>query len=203
MAGRTRAVLTPIVVGLAACLLAVVTTPGRAAGPEDAAGAFVERFIADAQAIVVAPDRTEAERDAGLEALLLATIELETVGRLVLGREWQTASEAELAAYKAAFERTLVRRLNAYRGEAIKILDVRALPDGDLIVSSRIRRSHSAVVTLDWRLRPVGGGFKMFDVVVEGFSLVVTHRNEFASVIRNLGGLSGLTALLKERAAAL
>ncbi len=58
-------------------------------------------------------------------------------------------------------------------------------------------------IRVDWRVRREGGGFKVVDVLVEGISMLFTHRGGFASVIQNAGGrLEGLLAALRKRTAA-
>ena len=60
-----------------------------------------------------------------------------------------------------------------------------------------------APARVDWRVRGAPGAYKIIDVVVEGISMVVTQRSEFASVIRRGGGrLDSLTTQLRDLAGA-
>ncbi len=64
-------------------------------------------------------------------------------------------------------------------------------------------RSRPASTPATPRVRREGGGFKVVDVLVEGISMLVTHRHAFASVIQNAGGrLEGFLAALRKRTAA-
>ena len=75
-------------------------------------------------------------------------------------------------------------------------------PDGDgAIVSSQILRpAGSAPIKVDWRLTGRNGIYKISDVSVDGISMAVTQRSEFASVIQHNGGqLQGLIAMLREK----
>ena len=55
---------------------------------------------------------------------------------------------------------------------------------------------------IDWRLVPDNGTYKISDVIVEGVSMAVTQRSEFASVVqRNGGQLRGLIAMMREKTA--
>jgi phospholipid transport system substrate-binding protein len=69
-----------------------------------------------------------------------------------------------------------------------------------VIVSSEIISPSEAPVKVDWRLITDGGVFKISDVVIEGISMMVTQRSEFASVIQRHGGqVSGLLSLMREK----
>ena len=117
------------------------------------------------------------------------------------------ATEPERAEYRAAYEqfvvRSLAQRLSGYTNETFEVLGAKAAPGGDLLVASRILRPTGAPILLDWRLRPSPNGLHVLDLMVEGLSLIVTQRDEFAAVIRSTGGLRGLVAALKERTATL
>ncbi len=203
----TRMISELVVATLAALLFLVAAYRVEAAEPLAAATDFVGRFAESAQSLAAARGVPAAAREDGLRVLLLAHIDLNAISRLVVGRDGLSASEDDLAAYRLAFDefamRTLVRHLTNYRGEKIDVTGAEAIPGGDLWVKSRIRRDRSAIVALDWRVRPADGGFKILDVVVSGLSLVATYRNEFATLIRKNGGLAGLTTILKERTAAM
>jgi len=55
---------------------------------------------------------------------------------------------------------------------------------------------------MDWRLINDSGAYKINDVIIEGVSMAVTQRSEFASVVqRNGGQVSRLIALMREKTA--
>jgi len=55
---------------------------------------------------------------------------------------------------------------------------------------------------IDWRLVAENGTYKISDVIVEGISMMVTQRSEFASVVqRNGGQVRGLIAMMREKTA--
>jgi phospholipid transport system substrate-binding protein len=55
---------------------------------------------------------------------------------------------------------------------------------------------------IDWRLVNDNHGYKINDVIVEGVSMAVTQRSEFASIIqRNGGQVHGLIAMMREKTA--
>jgi phospholipid transport system substrate-binding protein len=149
-----------------------------------------------------------AARQRAFRALLRRGFDLPTVGRFVLGRYWRQADEAERWEFLHLFEDYIVAtysvRLGNYAGDMLKIAGYRGEADGDAIVASRISRPDGPAVRVDWRLRRHGDAWQVIDIVVEGVSLAVAQRTEFASVIRNSGGrVAGLISQLRRKTAAL
>ena len=91
-------------------------------------------------------------------------------------------------------------RLGQYSGEKFKVTGARADGDKGTIVDSNILRDPQPAVRVQWRVRQRDGHLKIVDVVVEGVSMAVTQRSEFASVIRKRGGqVSGLIEDLRAK----
>ena len=77
----------------------------------------------------------------------------------------------------------------------------KVVSDKDALVTSRILSDGEPPLQVDWRLRQRNdGGLVTIDLIVEGVSLIVTLRSEFASVIERLG-FDGLLAELRQRIA--
>jgi phospholipid transport system substrate-binding protein len=138
-----------------------------------------------------------------LVALLSEPIDLDLVARLILGRYWRTASEAQRAEYLELFRafalHTLASRLDVYGGQDFEITGARVVGREDALVSSRIL-SDGPPLAVDWRVRELDdGSLVAIDVIVEGVSLIVTQRSEFGAVVERRG-LDGLLAELRRRA---
>ena len=96
--------------------------------------------------------------------------------------------------------RTYVRRLGQYGGETLNIIDTIGDGDGDTVVRSEIVSPDFPEVRIDWRVRRTGNEHRIVDMTVEGVSLAITQRDEFAAVIRSTGGqIEGLLSALRER----
>src|SRR5262249_32280675 len=128
------------------------------------------------------------------------------IARFVLGRYWRSASEEEQQEFVKLFEDYVVfvyaTRLSNFGGETMKVRGSRS--DGDGVVGSAEVASPGAPAALkiDWRLVTENGAYKINDVIVEGVSMAVTQRSEFASVVqRNGGQLRGLIAMMREKTA--
>ena len=155
---------------------------------------------------VLGKDSTQPERVARFRQLLREDFDVPGIARFVLGRYWNTATEEQRADFVKLFEEYIAiaysTRLAEYTGETFKVTGSR--PDGEsAIVSSQIiRPAGAAPVKVDWRLTGRDGNYKISDVSVDGISMAVTQRSEFASVIQHNGGqVQGLITMLRERMA--
>jgi phospholipid transport system substrate-binding protein len=128
------------------------------------------------------------------------------IARFVLGRYWRNASEEEQQEFVKLFEDYVVfvytARLANFGGETFKIRGSRSDGDGVIISTDVANPGSASPLRIDWRLVNDKGAYKINDVIVEGVSMMVTQRSEFASVVqRNGGQLRGLIALMREKTA--
>jgi phospholipid transport system substrate-binding protein len=135
--------------------------------------------------------------------------DLTLLGRLVLGRYWREASERQRTEYLQLFRhymlQTLVQRLRqyvgsdlSYAGERFQIIASRPVGERDVLVQSRVAPPSAQPLRVDWRLRERPGEPVIIDLIVEGISLLVTQRSEFAAVLERRG-VDGLLTELRAR----
>lgn len=183
----------------ALALLFAVPGVARAAPSSNDAAAFV-RSLADDLLKVLSSNTTGAELRQEVSDLIARATDIDLIGRLVLGRAVRTASPAQLGEYQRLFSdyvlRSTVERLEQYDGNSYEVTGARQVSDTDALVDTNIARPGSPPLRVVWRLRETEGQFAIIDVVVEGISLVVTQRDEFASVIQR-NGFDGLLAQLR------
>jgi len=158
-----------------------------------------------AQVIAILSDRKLSDQDKfdRLVALLDGPIDLDLVGRLILGRHWRTASPEQrkefLALFRAYVLDNLASRLHLYRGQDFEIVSAKPVGKRDILVYTKIASAGEAPLAVDWRIRELKDGrLVAIDMIVEGVSLVVSQRSEFASVIERQG-FDGLLAQLRQR----
>jgi phospholipid transport system substrate-binding protein len=126
------------------------------------------------------------------------------IARFVLGRYWRSASEQEQQELLKLFEDYVVfvygTRLANFSGERFKIRGSRTDETGTIVSTDVISPNGDAPIKIDWRLITDHGSFKINDVIIEGISMLVTQRSEFASVIQRHGGQVGdLLVMMRER----
>jgi phospholipid transport system substrate-binding protein len=156
------------------------------------------------------PDLDDQQRVEALATLLESKTDVELLSRLVLGRYWHQLSDGQKARYQALFRdvvmRNFARRLNLYAKDSRGELEdhftiVSSAPAGsqDALVRSRVRPQSGDVLAVDWRLRQGEHGPVIIDLIIEGVSLLVSQRSEFAAVIER-SDMEGLLAELQARA---
>ena len=153
---------------------------------------------------VLGKGTNESQRVARFRELLRADFDVPGIARFVLGRYWNTATEDQRAEFVKLFENYVAAayatRLAEYAGEQFKVTGSRPDGDGAIVSSQILRPAGSAPIKVDWRLTGRNGNYKLSDVSVDGISMAVTQRSEFASVIQHNGGqLQGLIAMLREK----
>ena len=127
------------------------------------------------------------------------------IAKWVLGRYWRRASADERADFLKLFEDLMVviyaDRFAKYSGEKLDIGKSEVRGENDILVHSMIKRPKGLKpVAVIWRMRQLGGSFKVVDLMVEGLSMGLTQQKEFSSVIRQNGGkVQGLLDELKKR----
>ena len=146
----------------------------------------------------------EPQRVARFRELLREDFDVPGIARFVLGRYWNTATAEQRAEFVRLFEEYIARayatRLAEYAGEHFKVTGSRPDTDGTTVFSQILRPSGQAPIKVDWRLTGRNGDYKLSDVSVDGISMAVTQRSEFASVIQHNGGqVEGLIAMLRQR----
>ena len=88
--------------------------------------------------------------------------------------------------------RTYSSAVSAYQGQTMKVLPARMKPDDtEVTVRNQYIRPGAKPVALDYAMRKTDAGWKIYDIVVEGVSLVITYRSEFDAVVKQ-GGIDGL-----------
>jgi phospholipid transport system substrate-binding protein len=136
--------------------------------------------------------------------MLTEAFDVPAIARFVLGRYWRIASDGEKAEYLKLFEdfivQTYVQRFNDFAGAQLRVLQTRNGQDGEVVSTLDAALPGKPPARFDVRMRREATGFKIVDVVVEGISMSITQRDDFAAVIqRNGGKVEGLLASLREK----
>lgn len=197
-----------VIAGLAAIMaFGLVLLAGapraQATGAEDPAG-FVQDFSAKAVAVLgdqaLSPERKAQE----VRRLLTEGFDVPRIARFVLGRYWAKITPEQRAEYERLFEDYILvtywRKLDSYSDEKIEVKNVRRKDERIATVSTRMVRSEGEPILLDWRLLRVDGKWRIVDFLVEGMSMALSQRSEFAAVVRANGGrIDSLFQALREK----
>lgn len=122
---------------------------------------------------------------------------------LAMGREWRQASPAQQKVLTDEFRLLLVRTysnaLTAYKNETVDYRPFKMQAgETDVTVRTQIHQNGGKPIALDYSLEKQAQGWKVYDVVVGGVSLVTNYRESFATEVRN-GGIDGLIKSLQAK----
>ena len=137
------------------------------------------------------------------EEKILPLIDFEQATQLAVGRAWRQATPEQRARLVMEFRSMLVRiystALGVDRGQTMRVQPVRMAKDAtDVTVRNQYLSPGKPPLAVDYSMRKVGGTWKIYDIVAEGISLVLTYRGEFEQVVQQ-GGIDGLIKQLAEK----
>jgi len=175
------------------------TAPGAGAGP------FIDKLVNSALGVLAQKGLSLQQREQRFDQLLTENFDIPRIARFVLGRYWRTASPADRQKFVDVYRDFIVQsygaRFSEYSGETVKVTAARPETATTTIVSSEIIHPNGdPPVKVQWRVRQETNGYKIIDVGVEGVSMMLTQREEFASVIEHNGGtVAALTQLIDRK----
>ena len=188
----------------AALILAAGAFPSLA---QEAPDALVKRTSGEVLQIV----RTDPKVQAGdqqrirevIETKLLPNFDFDRMTALAMGRNWNKATPEQQKVLVEQFRTLLVRTysgaLSQYKDQTIEFKPLRADPAAaDVIVRSEVVRPGQAPVQIDYGMTKSPTGWKAYDVIVGGVSLVTNYRDEFNEQIKG-GGVDGLIRSLENK----
>ena len=124
--------------------------------------------------------------------VVLPHVDFTMLSRWVLGKHWRSATAAQREAFISEFRElllgTYLRSVSAYKDNTIQFLPLREGMQGNqVVVHALVEQKNGPVAHASFRLHRTGGEWLIFDVIVEGISLVTTHRSTFSREIHNYG----------------
>jgi len=178
--------------GLAAAgLLILSTAPAiwAATAQEQLKGA-IDRVVSTLDDPTMKGEGKAADRRAAVRKIANEIFDFAEIARRSLGRYWQPLTEPQRSEFVGLFgdllERSYISKIETYGGEKIVYSGERM--DGDLaVVSTKIITKNGTEVPIDYRLFRRGDSWKVYDVNIEGISLVSNYRTQFNKIIQTSG----------------
>jgi phospholipid transport system substrate-binding protein len=178
--------------GLATVGLLVLSTVqgGWAATAQEQLKGAIDRVVSTLDSPAMKGEGKAVDRRAAVRQIANEIFDFGEIARRSLGRYWQPLSEAQRTEFVGLFgdllERSYISKIELYGGEKIVYSGERM--DGDLaIVSTRIITKNGTEVPIDYRLFRRGDNWKVYDVNIEGISLVSNYRTQFNKIIQSSG----------------
>lgn len=188
-------------------ILALFALVPALAFAQEAPDALVKRVTDEVLAIIKADKDLQSGNTRKIaelaEVKVLPHFDFMRMTRLAVGRNWQQATEAQKEALVKEFRTLLVRTystsLSAYRNQSIEVKPVKmAAGDKETTVRTAVVQQGGPSIPIDYAMEKTDSGWKVFDVVIDGASLVTTYRGSFNEQVQR-GGVDGLVKTLADR----
>lgn len=138
-----------------------------------------------------------------VESTILPHFDFAHMTRIAVARNWRLSTDEQKKSLITEFKTLLVRTYSAalasYRDQTIEFKRLRAAPgDTEVTVKSVMRQSGAEPLSMDYDMEKMAAGWKVYDIKIEGISLITTYRESFASRVRE-GGVDGLIKSLFDK----
>ncbi len=172
-------------------------------GPQEIVQASAQRMLADLDANRAMYKSDPAKLDSLVANVLLPKFDSEYAARLVLGLAWRNATDEQHKRFVDAFYHSLLRNYGAalvdFTADRFKILPYRGDPaDTQATVRTEVKRASGEAVPVDFSLHKTPGGWKAWDVVIEGISYVKSFRTDIGAEVQAKGLDEVITRLESE-----
>ncbi len=171
--------------------------------------AKAEQFIKDVtkQGIeeLVNSDISDSERRARFTKLFNQDLDLDFIGKFVLGRYWRTATPKQrnefIDVYRKLNVQTWSERFNDFKGKHFEFLGTENSKSPDQVfVNTQVPMQEGKPASVKWRVKETNGNMRIVDIIIENVSLAQTSRSEYTSYIqKSPNGIDGLIADLKAK----
>lgn len=188
----------------AACVAAFSGAPAFA---QEAPDELVRRSTNEILAAIKADKDLQSGNQQKIEKLaeekILPHFDFSRMTQLAVGRNWREASDAQKKSLTDEFRTLLVRTystsLSQYRNQTIDVKPLKAAAaDTEVVVKTQVVQPGGQPIPIDYSLEKVGGSWKVYDVLIDGVSLVTNYRSSFNTEIQK-SGIDGLVKSLADR----
>ena len=146
-----------------------------------------------------------AEKNARFTKLFNQDLDLDFIGKFVLGRYWRTATPQQrkdfIDVYRKLNIQTWSARFDEFKGRHFEFLGTESSKSPDQIfVNTQVPMDEGAPAQVKWRVKETNGQMRVVDIIIENVSLAQTSRSEYTSYIqKSPDGIDGLIADLRSR----
>ncbi len=186
--------------GLVTFLLVVLALAPAKAGVERD---LIAGLAGEAEPVLNDKSIASAERTKKLRSILSSVFDDQQMAQSMLGRYWRRADDGQRSELATLMKTYLIDvyagRMDSIDGQVKFEVGDEKVIGNRTIVDSKVLRPGPPPVSVVWQVETVNSKAVVTDIVVEGISLVVSRRADFASIIRSQGGLDGLIKLLKQK----
>jgi len=177
------------------------SAPAAAGVPTDQLKGAVERVLRTLDDPALRGDARLGDRRVAVRKIANEIFDFSEIAKRSMARHWQPLSEAQRTEFVGLFadllERSYISKIETYGGEKIQYTAERA--DGDFAtVSTRIVTKNGTEVPVDYRMIKRADRWLVYDVSIEGVSLVSSYRTQFNKIIQTTS-YNGLVSKLRNK----
>jgi phospholipid transport system substrate-binding protein len=178
---------TLIAVSLVLALVGALPDGAGAGGATDELWPAIDKVLRIIDDPALKGEAKTHERRAALRGVMESAIDFPEAARRALAAHWRTRTEAEREEFVGLFKDLVtysyIRVMEPYAGETVQIVG-ESPANGTATVLTRIQRRQGEPVPIDYRMHVRGTRWLIYDVLVEGVSLVANYRGQFSSIIQ-------------------
>ena len=183
----TLPVVRRIATGLGLLAIALVMSPAHAGAPTDQLRTQIERVLKVLDDPELKRDGKQAARRAVVRKIADEVFDFAETAKRSLGRHWQSRTPAEREEFVQLFadllERSYISRIELYGGE--KIGYAGDTIQGDLAtVRTKLTTRQGTEIPIDYRMLQKNSRWVVYDVIIEGVSLIANYRTQFNKIIQ-------------------
>jgi len=164
---------------------------------------MVENLTSTGIEQIVNSDVSADEKNKVFRKLFTENLDLDFIGKYVLGRYWRTATDKQkkefIELYKELNVKTWSKRFDEFKGKKF-VFDGTSSANNknQVFVNTKVPMDEGAPVTVRWRVNDINGKLRVIDIIIENVSLAQTARNEYTSYIsKSPNGVEGLLEYLR------
>ncbi|HEX5636628.1 MAG TPA: ABC transporter substrate-binding protein [Gammaproteobacteria bacterium] len=190
----------------ALCMMSPLLLQAATMGPDELVKQTSEKVLSTLEKNKALYDKEPDRIYQLVDDIILPHLDFVAMSKLALGKNWNQATPDQQTRFTEAFKSMLIRTysksLTEYAGQKIEYLPYRPADASKMTteVSSRILQANGPAIPIDYRLRFKDDAWKVFDITIDGISLVTNYRNSFAGDIRAVG-MDGLIDKLNAKLA--
>lgn len=184
MERQNRSILAAAAVSI---LLSIVPAAAIAGSPTGEIRGAIDRVISILNRKDLQPKAKREERRALLRAEIRPVFDFGEMGKRSLGAHWKERTPEERERFAKLFtellETSYLGKIEAYKGEKIRYVK-ESLDPPYAEVNTLIVTSKEQEIPVDYRLLQGGNRWRIYDVVIEGISLVNNYRSQFSAILQ-------------------
>ena len=166
---------------------------------------FIKKVTSQGIEEIINSDVSQAEKDARFAKIFNESLDLDFIGKFVLGRYWNTATpnqrEEFIEVYRKMNIKTWSKRFDEFKGKSFNFNGTTpSNSENQIFVNTTVPMPQGAPAKVIWRVKDTNGNLKVVDIIIENVSLAITARNEYTAYIKkSKNGVADLIADLNKK----